>query len=159
MDGRTRAGRTNRPRGFTIAELLAVLAIGGIILAVGIPLVAEKLREAEIRGAADQFTMSLRAARMIAVSKHATVDVDVAIDPDNFYEYTDAFGNLRHIDMPNSVQIVSSTDPISFQSNGSVAAAAVTVIEASLSGGVIDRWTVTTPLLGVATITHERIGS
>ncbi len=146
--------RRDRLRGVTLTELLVVLALAGIALAVAVPLVADNVRRAEIRAAANVFSTSLRAARMIAVSKRSPTVVTVGVAPDNFYEYIDSNGRLRHFDMPVGVEIVSSTSPITFQSNGSVTGGASTVIEASLTGET-DRWTVTTTLLGVSRISHE----
>jgi prepilin-type N-terminal cleavage/methylation domain-containing protein len=149
-------------RGFSLGELLVVIAIVALAAGVSIPLVAEQFRQAKIRGAADQFTMTLKAARMIAVTKRATVDVTVVTDsstsdPPNTYTYPDQGGTLRTVQLPDGVRIVSSTSPISFRLNGSIPAAATTVMEADLTSGTTERWTVTTSILGVPTISHQRI--
>ena len=144
-------------RGFSLGELLVVIAIVALAAGVSIPLVAEQFRQAKIRGAADQFTMTLKAARMIAVTKRATVDVTVATHPTNTYTYPDQGGTLRTVQLPDGVRIVSSTSPISFRLNGSVPAAATTVMEADLTANTTERWTVTTSILGVPTISHQRI--
>ncbi|HUC43223.1 MAG TPA: prepilin-type N-terminal cleavage/methylation domain-containing protein, partial [Candidatus Sulfotelmatobacter sp.] len=56
--------------GFSLVELLVVLAFIGVALGVGIPLVNDQIRIADVRQVADNFATSVRAARMIAVAKH-----------------------------------------------------------------------------------------
>lgn len=146
-------------RGFSLGEVLAVVAIAGIVVAIGVPLVAEQVRAAKIRSAADQYAMSLKAARMIAVSKHAALPVTVQAHPANTYSYTDTDGDVRTITMPPGVRIVSSDSPITFQTNGSLAAQASTVIETTMSGSETERWTVTTSILGISSIDHERVAN
>lgn len=155
-------GKPPRPaRGFSLPELLVVLAIMGLALTVAVPLVAEQIRLAAIRGAADQFTVDLKAARMIAVSKRAPVDVTVATSPANSYQYVRTDGTLRVITMPSQVSIVSSTSPIQFLPTGGLSSTtpATTVIEAALPGGGVERWTVTTSILGVAKSVRQRVSS
>jgi prepilin-type N-terminal cleavage/methylation domain-containing protein len=145
--------------GFTAVELLVVVAIIGIIVAVAVPLIAENVRQAKIRAAGDQFSMSLKAARMIAVSTHADVAVTVTTDPTNTYSYTDNKGAFREFAMPDGVIIASSDNPITFSPNGSLTGGAVlsTVLETDMTSGVIERWTVTTSLMGVSSIDHEQV--
>jgi len=163
LSAATRRNVVNAPSkkalGFSLSELLVVLAIIGIAVAIGIPLVAEQVRQAKIRSAADQFAVDLRAARMIAVSSHTATSIVVQANPTNAYQYTNAQGQLRRYEMPEGLRIVSSTSPITFQLNGSVTAAATTVLETSLSEGVVERWTITTSLLGVPKVVRERIQS
>jgi prepilin-type N-terminal cleavage/methylation domain-containing protein len=151
--------RTRGQDGFSAVELLVVVAIIGLIVVVAVPLIAENVRLAKIRGAGDQFTMSLKAARMIAVSTHQDLDVTVNTDPTNSYSYTDNKGVLREFMMPSGVIIASSDNPITFTSNGSISSvsALTTVLEANLTSGVIERWTITTSILGVASVDHEKI--
>lgn len=146
-----------RQRGVTLAEMLAVIALMGILVAVAVPLVAEQVRQAKIRGTADEFASTLKAARMLAVSKRAPQDVTVTVDPVNTYMYVDTRDRDRTFVVPEGVRIVSSTTPITFEINGSMNAAATTVFEASLSDGVTERWTVTTTIAGVPNIVRERI--
>jgi prepilin-type N-terminal cleavage/methylation domain-containing protein len=143
--------------GFSLPELLVVVAIVGIAVLVSVPLVSEQVRLAKIRGAADQLTMDLKAARMIAVSSRSTVDFTVNTDPTNDYQYTDARGKTRQISMPSGVTITSSTSPISFGPTGKLSSAATTVMEINVTGSTIERWTITTSILGVSSVTQQRI--
>lgn len=147
-----------REAGVTLPELLVVLAIGGLVLSIGIALVSDQVRSANIRGAADQFAVDLRAARMIAVSRQANVNLVVEPDPQNRYSYTRADGAPVAVDLPPQVKIVSSSPTtIQFRSNGSVTAASTTVIEISLSGNTKERWTVTTSAVGVPAVVKSRV--
>ena len=73
------------------------------------------------------------------------------------YEYTDNQGRTRHISMPDGVRITSSTTPIVFQLNGSLTGPATTVLEIDLTGSILERWTITTNILGVSTTVRERL--
>lgn len=155
----TRRGTASygRSAGFSLPEMLVVIAMIGIAVAIVIPLTAEAYRQAKIRGAADQFTVDLRAARMIAVATHSTLDFKVFPTPANYYQYQDNQGKTRHVDMPTGVRILSSTSPITFELNGSIANPATTVLEVDLSGTNKERWTVTTSIMGVPTTTRQRL--
>ena len=156
VSGRTTAPRSGE-RGVTLAEMLAIVALLGLVAAIGIPLISEQVQQAEIRSAADQYVMTLKAARMLAVSNRRAWDVDVQVDPANTYTYVDARDRPITINMPDGVRIVSSTNPISFQIHGSLPSAVSTVIEADLSSEVVERWTVTAGIGGVPTVARERI--
>lgn len=151
-------------RGFSLPELLVVLAILGLAVMVAVPLVSHQLRSATIRAAAGQFAADLKAIRMIAVSHRRTVNVPwvtvtVALHPDNYYSYTDVRGQLHRIDMPGGIRIVSSTPnlTIQFEPNGSVRGGNTTIFEAGFSTDLLERWTVTTSELGVPRTDYVRI--
>jgi prepilin-type N-terminal cleavage/methylation domain-containing protein len=137
--------------GFSLPELLVVLTIVGLSVGVAVPLVSHQVRMLRIRGAAAQFAADLRAARMIAVARRETVDVQVDIDPVNVYSFPGVRGDTRRMTMPEGIRIVSCTPSrIRFRPDGSVPPPeVVTVFEARTSGGWIQRWTIKTGLLGV----------
>lgn len=146
-------------RGVSMSELLVVLAILGIAVAIGIPLVNQQIRMAKIRGAADQLAMDIKAARMIAVSTRSDVDLTINAQPSNFYEYTDNQGKTRRIEMPEGVRITSTTSPMTFHLNGSLNSPATTVLEIDLGSNLTERWTISTTILGVSKTEFERISS
>ncbi len=142
--------------GFSLAEMLAVLALIGIVLAIGMPLVNEQLRIAEVRSAADEMAVHLRAARMIAVSHHKDIVFTVSEDPTNSYSYEGTNGETRTITMPGRVKIATgSAASITFRSNGSVAAAGTVTIQSAVSSAT-ETWTLTVNILGLATVSHAR---
>ena len=146
-------------RGVSLSELLVVMAILGIAVAIGVPIAAQQMRMAKIRGAADQLAMNIRAARMIAVSTRADVDMTIDTQPTNGYEYTDNKGKLRRIEMPDGVRITSSDSPLTFHLNGSLDNAATTILEIDVSSSLTERWTISTTILGVSKTEYERISS
>jgi prepilin-type N-terminal cleavage/methylation domain-containing protein len=158
---RRRLGHSQVSRGVTLPELLVVISILGLAVVAVVPLVSEQVKKAQVRSSADQFTMSLRAARMIAVARHVPVEVRV-LDADepggNAYEYTDSSGRLRRFRVPDGARIhPASASSIVFQSNGSIDPGPRTVyIEADLGRG-IERWSIHTSLIGVTTVSHQLI--
>jgi prepilin-type N-terminal cleavage/methylation domain-containing protein len=149
--------KRNNERGFTLLEGLVVMTILSITAVVASSLALERIRSARIRLSAEQFAIDLRAARLKAVSNRSPVDVIISTDPTNAYEYSDGHGRLRQIRMPPGVQIVSSDSTISFQPNGSILGGTSTIFETELSGLNVERWTVTTSVLGNPRTTHYRV--
>ncbi len=128
----------------------------GIAIAIGIPLVNEQVRIAEVRAAADDLALHLRAARMISVTKHKTVRFTVYVDPTNGFEYEGLNGKLKQVGMPGRVRIAAASDrSIDFKRNGSVEAASSIILESDVSGAC-ERWTATVNTVGLTTLAHER---
>src|SRR5258705_11847839 len=104
----------SREIGFSLPELLAVMAMIAIALAIGIPIVNEQVRIAEVRAAADDLALHLRAARMISVTKHKPITFKINVDPDNEFEYvriparTVETDTLKRVFMPDGVRITPS---------------------------------------------------
>jgi len=146
-----------RQAGFSLAEMLAVLALIGIVLAIGIPVVNEQLRIAEARGAADDMAVHLRAARMMAVTKHRDIDVTVNIAPTNSFSYEGPDGSTREIKMPGRVSIKSgSTTTITFHSDGSSGSTSTVTIESAVSSST-ERWTLSVNTVGLVSVAHVRV--
>jgi len=158
----------NKQTGFSLAELLAVLALVGIVVAIGIPIVNEQIRIADIRSAADQMAVHLRAARMLAVSQHRNnVAVNVSVDPTNTYAYCAVdpalTGNVcpssqqRVIRMPGTAKLISgSASTITFKSDGSAVAASTVTIQSQVSAKT-EQWTLTVNTLGMVAVAHARL--
>lgn len=148
-------------RGFSLSEMLIVVAIVGLAVAIVVPLTAETVRRTKVQFAADEFATHLKAARMIAVSKHRSIEFKVYPDPANTYSYPATNGVERTYTLPSGVRIVSPTSEthVVFQMNGSLAAAATQVLEANLTGTAKERFTITTSILGVSTTTRTRVES
>ncbi len=143
-------------RGVSLPELLVVIAVLALAMMISIPLIADRVHHAKLGAAASQYAVSLRAARMIAVSKQTPVTVSV-LAVDQAYEYLDAMGRLRRTKLPEGVQIddAESDDAIVFNPNGSLGAPARTVMKSTVSGGVDASWTIDVPVSGIPEVRRD----
>lgn len=157
-----RQARTER--GFTLTEILVVVAIIGLAVAITVPLVAEAVNQNRIRTSADQFAVDLRAARMIAVTKRASpyLDVSVTPNPTNSYTFVNGRGETRNVQLPAGVRIItpSTAYTIRFLRDGSVTGGGnTTVMRVQLNSGVEEEWRVITNAMGVTRVTRARVSS
>ena len=154
--------QAKRQHGFSLTEILVVVAIVGLAVAITVPLVAENVYQTRIRTAADQLSVDLRAARMIAVSKRAMPYLDVSVQPDpvNSYTYVNGRGETRTIQLPKGIRIItpSSAYTIRYLRDGSVSGGGnTTVMRVFLSAGDEEEWRVITNAMGVTKTTRTRI--
>ena len=76
-----RLQRSQFSRGFSFHEVLVVISLIAMALIVAIPAIGEYIRMAKVRTSADQFTTTLRAARMISVAERRPVEVRLVPGP------------------------------------------------------------------------------
>lgn len=148
--------------GVSLSELMVVIALLALAAMVAVPLTTRKINELRLRSAADEYLVSLRAARMIAVTAGREVSVTLQPHPANSYSYTDSDGRERSVTLPPGVRIdVASTREIVFRSNGSLQPAepATTIIRAKLPNGNIERWIVDIPLSGIPKMSREAMAN
>lgn len=153
--------RRRSQSGFSIAELLIVVAMIGLTVGIAIPLVNEQMRIAEVRSAADLMAVHLRAARMIAVSHHkdivVTVNAENASVLPNTLSYEGTNGDTQTVQMPGLVKIkTSSTASITFHSDGSSDATSTVTTESVVSNAT-ERWVLSVNILGLVTVAHTRV--
>jgi len=151
------SAKTRAQSGFSLPELLVVLAIIGAFVVMAIPLVNEQIRIAELRAVSDELAGHLRAARMIAVSHHKDIVVTVSADPTNTLSYSDTNNQTRTITMPGKVKIkTGSAVSITFHSDGSSGAASTITTESAVSTAT-ERWILTVNTVGMVSVSHVRV--
>ena len=92
-------------RGFTLVELLVVLALMGLALTVASPLIANALPGTELRASARDVATGLRYARSLALSTNSDVTFDVDVEARRF-----AVSQGRRIgSFPKDAEIVLTT--------------------------------------------------
>jgi len=158
--GRQDRGSGGRPRGVSLPELLVVIALLALAALVTIPLTARRVHELRLRSTADQFLVTVRAARMVAATTGRRTVLTVSPHPDDRYEYVDAGGRTRRVDLPQGVRIdEGSALALVFRANGSLEppVPATVVLKARLPKGIVERWIVTTPMSGIPSMTRERV--
>lgn len=96
MKGLLKKVRENK-KGFTLAELLVVVAIVGILVAISIPVFTAQLSKA--RKATNQ--ANLRAAKAAAVAQYLT-DVDNTAS-NKYYNYSIEKGSVTEVDSENDM--------------------------------------------------------
>ena len=92
MKGLIKKVRENK-KGFTLAELLVVVAIVGILVAISIPVFTAQLSKA--RKATNQ--ANLRAAKAAAVAQYMTDEMDTNATDEVIYDYDLATGTVKSI--------------------------------------------------------------
>lgn len=66
-----------RQTGVTLAEVLITLSVSAFVLAIGAPAMGQWVRDIEIRGSASSLLSTLQAARAEALSRNASVRLDL----------------------------------------------------------------------------------
>lgn len=93
--------RLIRSQGFTLLELVVVLAIASLMIAVVPPLLSGLVGSAELRGTARQLAAGLRAARNEAVTRQH----EAALVLDLEQRYFKVTGDARQVKLPDTVTI------------------------------------------------------
>jgi type IV fimbrial biogenesis protein FimU len=149
---------SRREAGFSIVEMLIVLALMGIFITFAGPAFTESYRAYKVRSAMQELTVALRAVRQVAVSTRAPSNllVDTA---GASYSWTDAKGTTRSWALPNGVAFVSATPAtITFVTNGTVGTGAASIVlQGTVSGARADRWTINLNTAGNVTSTYAMV--
>lgn len=106
--------RTERPayeRGFTLIEMLVVLAILGVAMMLAIPYLSAQIQRSKLLGAASQVTGLMRLARLDAIKNSRCAMVGITLSTRKVNAYSDRNTNclpdadevIAEVILPNSV--------------------------------------------------------
>lgn len=77
--------RKGASSGFTLLELMVVIFIAAVLLAVGTPLTINWMRDRGVRQAADQLSMDLQRAKLLAIQRGANCSITINTPGPNQY--------------------------------------------------------------------------
>jgi type II secretory pathway pseudopilin PulG len=119
----------------TIAELLVILAIVGLLLALTVPQAGNHIRSSRVRLAADRLASDLRSCRITAVTDRKPHALQlVGSLPASAYTFTDLEGTVHTVDLPDGIRITSASQfPVTFTHLGGLQGHAAT---ASVKGAI-----------------------
>ena len=149
---------TRGERGFSITEMLLVLAIMGIFITFAGPAFTESYRAYRVRSTALELSDVLRAVRQVSVSTRIphSVVVDTAAGT---YSWTDAKGRSRAVALPNGVAFISANPAtVTFVTNGTVSTGAASlVVQGTVNSYRADRWTLDVNTVGRVAATRTQV--
>ena len=145
----TRTRHAGHDRGYSLPELLIVIALIGLFVLFGGPAMADAFRAYKVRSVANDLTTDLRALRYNAVSTRTprtmTLNNTTSASP-NQYTYTNFKGDPITVLIEPGVAIeTTSAASITFNINGSTGATGNQTVSLSMfiSGSRNDRYTIT----------------
>ncbi|HYS06575.1 MAG TPA: GspH/FimT family pseudopilin [Candidatus Dormibacteraeota bacterium] len=145
----TRTQDAGHDRGYSLPELLIVIALIGLFVLFGGPAMADAFRAYKVRSVANNVTTDLRALRYNAVSTRTprTMTINNTVSaPANQYAYTNFKGDPITVLIEPGVSIeTTSAASITFNINGSTGATGNQTVSLSMfiSGSRNDRYTIT----------------
>jgi prepilin-type N-terminal cleavage/methylation domain-containing protein len=115
--------RSGREEGFSLSELLTVIALMALLILFGGPALADGFRAYKVRSAADILATDMRAMRYSAVGQRSARTMTInnqGSTPANQYTYVNARGETITRQVESGVNIESSSaTTINFNINGS----------------------------------------
>jgi len=140
----------NREAGFSLMELIVVIALIGLLAGVGLPAMQEWLDRYRVRTAADELASMIQLQRMRAVSQNTDFSIDFDEDAGTYtlYEGNAATGTALEVQarrLPSGVEFSGDADPVNvpsdemiFHSDGSLNNSTATVDTIYVSNGLGD---------------------
>jgi prepilin-type N-terminal cleavage/methylation domain-containing protein len=147
---RRSTGRDERNGGFSLAELLTVIAIMGLFILFGGPAMADAYRAYKVRSAADMLVTDIRALRYNAVAQRATqtlaINTQSNVSAPNQY----SFVNMKGVTVIRTEEIGvniedTSAATITFNNTGATGSTGnlTVIMSMPINGDRGDRYTLT----------------
>lgn len=124
IDRVVRCGRV--PCGFTLVEVLVILAILSLMAGIVFPSVEKALRRADFADAARRVELGLRSARATAIEQGQPVRFRIARDGHTFFIAD------RSEQLPDAIRLTSSDPEIVFFADGSASGGTIDMTEGAL---------------------------
>lgn len=133
-------------RGFGAAELLVVVAVVGMLAAIGYPYVATYLQSASLRAGAQELAVVINGARQLAITRNTTVCVGLSENKAQYRTGTSnacAGGTLfvgtgtasdGTISLDNNIQITGASANVVFSALGAAVTAGTYTVHNPTSG-------------------------
>jgi prepilin-type N-terminal cleavage/methylation domain-containing protein len=155
--GRRKAkGRSER--GFSITEMLTVLALAGLMITFVGPAFSESYKAYKVRAAALEISDTLRAVRQVAVSTRTASSLVIDTTAGTF-SWTDIRGRARSVPLTPPVHFVSASPAtITFITDGTVSTGTASVVlQNTINSAIADRWTLDLNTVGKITTTKSQV--
>jgi general secretion pathway protein H len=155
--------RNHRQKGYSLVELLMVLAILGIALAITLPALGTYMRSYSARVGTDEFVSRMRLVRHLAIARHQPVSITVNAEDYSVPDWNDAdiaTADTRDFELPGGVSVVSGTGTVTFRSDGTCTTGATTVrLEIAMNGEITARYDVAVSAAGKIKTTYTKVTS
>jgi prepilin-type N-terminal cleavage/methylation domain-containing protein len=162
MNTERRGGRTGRREdGYSLPELLTVIALIGIFVLFGGPAMADAFKAYKVKTAADIIATDVRGMRYAAVGQRSprtmTINSQGTGGNANTYSFVNAMGETvnRRVEWPVNIEDASA-DTLSFGTTGSTGSTAteVLIVSMDINSSRGDRYTISVTPSGTVTTAY-----
>jgi prepilin-type N-terminal cleavage/methylation domain-containing protein len=159
---RGRTGRRGTQDGYSLPELLTVIALIGLFVLVGGPAMADGFKAYKVKASADIVATDVRGMRYAAVGQRTPMTMTISsqgsgVNP-NTYAFTNAAGRAITRQLEQGVNIEdASADTLSFGTTGSTGSTAtqVVIVSMDINSTRGDRYTISVTPTGTVTTAYS----